>query len=76
VTLTPYEVSDVVTRRPSQRSAQEYPGKTMVTEKRAVCENTGKQEGDVTLDHHKQKNGIDSIPTEKVIKKIQRHIRR
>jgi len=35
--------------------------------------NAGQEKGDVTLNHHEEKNGIDTIATEEFVKEIEMH---
>ena len=67
------EVGDVVAGSAAQSSGQQDPGKTVFTEK-ALCASTpGKQQRDVALDHHQEKDGIETIATDEVVKKIEMH---
>jgi hypothetical protein len=38
-----------------------------------VGQNAGQQKRDVPLNHHEEKNGIDTIATKKVVKEIKMH---
>jgi len=41
------------------------------TKKVTVRQNAGKQKGDVPLNHDEEKNGIDTIATEEIVKEIE-----
>jgi hypothetical protein len=43
------------------------------TEKVAVRENTGQQQRDVALDHHEDKDCVETVAADEVVKKIEMH---
>ena len=70
---TTHEVGDVVAGGAAQCSGQQHPGKTVVTEKVTVRQHPGEQERDIALDHHQEKDGIEPIAADEVVKEIEMH---
>ena len=69
----PDEVGDVVAGGAAERSASSTQSKTVVAKKVTVRQHAGQQQRDVSLDHHEEKDGIETVATDEVVKKIEMH---
>src|SRR5882724_8592645 len=67
------EVGDIVASRATQRAGKEHPGKTVFTEKVTVRKDTSQQQREVALNHHEEKDRIEAIAADKVVKEIEMH---
>src|SRR5678816_3560380 len=68
------EISNVVADSASQRSGKQDPGKTVLAQEAPLGQYAGQQQSDITLKHHEEKNRIDTIAKDEVVKKIEMHI--
>src|SRR6266498_574953 len=71
--LTTRKVREIVADRAPQRPGQEHPGETVFAEKITMRENTSQQQRDVALNHHQEKDRIETIAAYEVVKEIEMH---
>src|SRR6266545_268447 len=71
--FTACEVGDVVADRAAECPGEDYPGKTVLAEKITMRQNASQQQRDVALNHHQEKDRIETIAAYEIVKEIEMH---